>query len=57
MITTLQERKSNLLSQIEKLKREIDGLRWLENMELALCNRKGSVRYLVPDRLWENSEN
>ncbi len=57
MITTLEERKINLLSQIKKLKREIDGLRRLEYRELALCNRTGSVRYLVPDRLWENSGN
>ena len=57
MITTLEERKINLLSQIEKLKREIDGLRRLEYKELASCNRAGSIRYLVPDRLWDNSRN
>ena len=57
MITTLEERKINLLSQIEKLKREIDGLRRLEYRELALCNLTGSIRYLVPDRLWDNSRN
>jgi len=57
MITTLEERKINLLSQIEKLKREIDGLKWLEYKELALCNLTGSIRYLVLDRLWENSRN
>jgi len=57
MITTLEERKVNLLSQIGKLKREIDGLRRLEYRELALCNLTGSIRYLVPDRLWDNSRN
>ena len=57
MITALEERKINLLSQIEKLKREIDGLRRLEYRELALCNRAGSLRYLVLDRLQENSRN
>jgi len=55
MITTLEERKINLLSQIERLKREIDRLKWLEYKELALCNRTGSVRCLVPDRRQENS--
>jgi len=57
MITTLEERKINLLSRIEKLKREIDGLRRLEYKELASCNRAGSIRYLVPDRLWDNPRN
>ena len=57
MITTLEERKINLLSQIEKLKREIDRLRRLEYRELASCNRTGSIRYLVPDRPWDNSRN
>jgi type II secretory pathway component PulL len=57
MIATLEERKINLLSQIEKLRREIDGLKWLEYRELALCNCTGSVRYLVLDRLQENSRN
>ena len=57
MITTLEERKINLLSQIEKLKREIDSLKWLAYKELAFCNRVGSVRYLVLDRLQENSRN
>lgn len=57
MRTTLEERKTNLLSQIEKLKREIDGLKRLEYKELASCNRTGSVRYLFPDRVWGNSRN
>jgi hypothetical protein len=57
MITTLEERKANLLSQIEKLKREIDRLKWLEYKELALCNRTGNVRRLVLDRRQENPRN
>ena len=57
MITSLEERKITLLSQIDKLKREIDGLEWLEYKEIALCNYTGSVRYIVPKRLWENSVN
>ena len=35
MITTSEERKTNLLSQVEKLKREIDVLRRPEHKELA----------------------
>jgi hypothetical protein len=57
MITILEEHKLNLLSRIEKLKRKIDGLKWLEHKELALCNRTGTIRSLVPDRLWEHSRN
>lgn len=57
MITTLEERKTNLLSQIEKLKREIDILKWPKYEELALCRRTGSVRYLGLDRLQESSGN
>ena len=57
MITTLEERKINLLSQIEKLKREIDGLKWLEYKESASCRRTSSVRYLGLDRLQESSKN
>lgn len=57
MITTLEERKTNLLSQIEKLKREIDILKWLEYEELDLCRRTGSVGDLGLDRLQDNSEN
>jgi len=57
MITTLEERKTNLLGQIEKLKREIDSLELLEYKELALCRRTGSVRYPSLDRLQENSGN
>ena len=54
MMTTLEERKANLLSQIEKLKREIDGLECLKCKGLALCKRAGSVRCPVIDGLQEN---
>lgn len=57
MIDTLEERKTNLLSQIEKLKGEIDILNWPEYKELALLRCTGSVRYLDLDRLQESSEN
>ncbi|MHA2065438.1 MAG: hypothetical protein ACXABY_13765 [Candidatus Thorarchaeota archaeon] len=57
MKTTLEERKTNLLSQIKKLKREIDILEWLEYEELDLCCGTASVRYLGLDRLQDNSEN
>lgn len=57
MINTLEERKTNLLSQIEKLKKEIDILKWPEYKELALSCCTGSVRYLDLDRLQESSEN
>ena len=57
MIDTLEERKTNLLSQIEKLKGEIDILNWPEYKELALLRCTGSVRYLDLDRLQESSGN
>ena len=57
MINTLEERKTNLLSQIEKLKGEIDILNWPEYKELALLRCTGSVRYLDLSRLQESSEN
>jgi len=57
MINTLEERKTNLLSQIEKLKGEIDILNWPEYKELALLRCTGSVGYLGLDRLQESSEN
>jgi hypothetical protein len=57
MITTLEERKIKLLSQIEKLKKELDILKWLEYKELALCRNTGSFRYLDLDRLQESSKN
>ena len=57
MITNLEERKTNLLSQIRKLKREIDTLRWPEYKELALHRCTGNIRYLSLDSLQENSRN
>jgi len=41
MITTLEESKTNLLRQIEKLKREIDILKRPEYKERALCQGHG----------------
>jgi hypothetical protein len=57
MITTLKERKTNLLSQIEKLKREIDILKWPEYKEQDLCRCTGSGRYLGLDRPQESLGN
>jgi len=57
MITTLEERKTNLLSQIEKLEREIEILKRPEYKKLALRCRTGSVRYPGLDRLQESSIN
>ena len=57
MINTLEERKTNLLSQIEKLKGEMDILNWPEYKELALLCCTGSTRYHGPDRLQESSGN
>jgi type II secretory pathway component PulL len=57
VINLLEERKINLLSQIEKLRREIDGLKWLEYRGMALYHCKFSIRYLFPDKLRENSRN
>ena len=57
MITNLEERKINLLSQIKKLKREIDGLRRLEYEGLTLYHYTIRVRYPGSDTLQENSRN
>jgi len=57
MITTLEERKIKLLSQIKKLKREIDGLRRLEYEGLTLYHYTIRVRYPGSDTLQENSRN
>ena len=57
MIPTLEERKTNLLSQIEKLNREIDIMKLPEQKDLASCRGTGSVRYPSLDRLRENSGN
>jgi hypothetical protein len=56
-MTTLEQRKIALLIQIDRLKREIDRLKWLEYREIALYNCTGSVVYVVTDRLWEKSDN
>ena len=45
MTVNLEARKTNLLSQIEKLKREIDILEWPEYKELALRCCTSSVKY------------
>jgi len=57
MITTLEERKTSLLSQIEKLKREIDSLELPEYNELALLRCTGSAGYLDLDGLQDSLEN
>jgi len=57
VITTLEERKINLLSQIKKLKKEIDGLRWLEYKGLTSYRYTVGVRYPGSDTLQENSRN
>jgi len=55
MITTLEEHKTNLLSQIERLKREIEILKWPEYKELASCRRTSGARDLGLDKLQEES--
>jgi hypothetical protein len=57
MITHLEERKSNLLSQVEKLKREIEVLKWPESKELTLLCCTGGARDLDHNRLQESSGN
>ena len=60
MITNLEEHKSNLLSQIEKVKREIEVLKWPENKELTLLCCTGGARdlgHIGHNRLQESSEN
>jgi len=57
MITTLKERKTKLLSQIEELKREIETLKWAEYKALALGNCTGSVSYYSLDTLPERARN
>ena len=54
MKVTLEARKTNLLSQIEKLKREVGILEWPEYKELALRRCTGDVKYRSLDRLQEN---
>lgn len=57
MITNLEERKSNLLNQIGKLKREVDILKWPEYKELALLHCAGSIKFLSLDRLHGSPRN
>ena len=57
MMVTLEARKTNLLGQIEKLKREIEVLKWLEDKELALYRRTASVKYYSLDWLQRNPSN
>jgi hypothetical protein len=57
MITNLAERKSNLLSLIKKLNREIDGLKWLEYEKLDLYHYTAGIRYPGSDKLRENLVN
>lgn len=57
MTTNLAERKSNLLSQIKKLKREIGGLKWLEYERLALYHYAAGIRYPGSNTLRENLVN
>jgi hypothetical protein len=54
MTTNLAERKSNLLNQIKKLNREIDGLKWLEYERLDLYHYAAGMRYPEADTLREN---
>ncbi len=57
MMVTLEARKTNLISQIEKLKREVEILKWPEYKELALHRCMGSVKHLGFDRLHETMRN
>ena len=57
MTVNLEARKTNLLSQIEKLKREVDILEWPEYKELALRRCTGSVKYISIDILQEHLRN
>ena len=57
MIVTLEARRTNLLSQIEKLKREVEVLELPQYKELALRRFTGSVTYSSLDRLQENLRN
>jgi len=57
MITTLNEQKANLLSQIEELKREIEALKWAEYKSLALSRCTTSVSYYSLDTLPERARN
>ena len=54
MFKTLEVRKSNLISQIEKLKKEIEILRYPGYEKLNVCYRTSNVEYLSLDILKEN---
>ena len=54
MMLTLETRKTNLISQIEKLKREVEILKWPEYKELAVRFSTDSVKYHSLDILQEN---
>ena len=54
MITTLEAHKTNLLSQIERLKREIEILKWPEHKKMALLRCTGDARDLGLNRLQES---
>ena len=53
----LEARKTNLISQIEKLKREVKILKWPEYKELDVRCCTDSVKYSSPDILQENLRN
>jgi len=55
MMKTTEARKANLISQIEKLKREVEILKWPEYKELALLRCTGDARDLGLNRLQEES--
>ena len=57
MMVNLEARKTNLLSQIEKLKREVDILKWPEYKEPALRRCTGSVKYISLEILQEHLRN
>ena len=57
MMVTLEARKSNLLSQIWRLKREIEILKWPEHKKMALLRCTGGARDLGLDKLRESSKN
>ena len=57
MMLILEAHKTNLMSQIEKLKREVEILKWPEYKELALHRCTESVEYSSLDILQENLRN
>ena len=54
MIVTLEARKTNLISQIEKLKREVEILKWPEYKGPSVRCYTDSVKYSSLDILQEN---